>query len=286
VFLKSKKIYITFAMAHIANPNETHASANSTLEEIREASVQVLLETVAGVVQQKEAHSNVFDSTAETNIPKFGMQEITLGSVLGRGGFCVVREIRRIKAVVSGSSNKSSNNNLNSNSSNMSESSLLFRMMKRTQSRNGRKKYVFKQIFPELKDTDKLAFLKGTVDLATEAKYLSALVHPNIILLCGASRKGPCEEGYFLVLEKLTETLTKKLKTWVNIDRQCNGITGVFTGSKKKMQQLYQTRLEVAFDIANGAEYLHEKNVVFRDLVRVDMAKWEYNGNTVPPEKN
>ena len=136
---------------------------------------------------------------------------------------------------------------------------------------SGRKKYktryVMKQISSDLKRSDKINFLKGTVDLAMETRFLASIQHENVISLRGISNNGAFSDGYFIILERLNETLGQKVKGWMDMDRQCKGITGVFTGSKKKAHKLQMERISAAYDLAAAMEYLHQKDIVFRDLV-------------------
>jgi len=130
-------------------------------------------------------------------------------------------------------------------------------------------KYVLKRVAAEYQREDKITFLKGTVDLAMEAHYLSALHHPNIIALVGMSAAEPHhEEGYFILVEKLVETLTKRFTRWTTMDRACKGITGILVGSKKKVAKLFKQRMDAAYGIAAGGNYLHQQRIIFRDLVR------------------
>jgi serine/threonine protein kinase len=264
-------------------------STKDIIQDMRNASDEVLMQMAREIVEKQCADSKVLDLAGEARIPKFSSREITLGRVLGRGGFCIVREIEKIKTSPSHGHAKKS------------KGSFMFRMMKpclsktperKTESKNteddcdsvsdipraevaarskksrkSRGRYVLKQVAPDLKHSDKITYMKGTVDMAMEAQFLSALDHPNILRLTGVNAQGPYSDGYFLVLEKLNETLSRKIKTWMNMDRQCKGITGVFAGSKRKEEDLYRDRIEASYDIAAGAAYLHEKNVVFRDLV-------------------
>ena len=73
------------------------SETRDTMRDMKYASTDVLLNTAADIVAQKTKNSAVFDATAEARVPKFDMQSIKLGKVLGRGGFCVVREIERIR---------------------------------------------------------------------------------------------------------------------------------------------------------------------------------------------
>ena len=287
------------------------SKSKDIMKDMRRAPTHVLLATAEDIVQQQTQGSTVFDPTVEARIPGFDTQEITLGRVLGRGGFCVVREVEKINT---GAGDEGSLSSLRS------KGSFLMRMMRRKPSkrslgrkstgdadssvcgsdlndstidvpvtdnvgvvdfkysrdfvarsaRKGRRKgarYVVKRVALELKHEDKIRFLKGTVDLAMEAKFLSVLDHPNIVQLVGVSSCGPFTENSFIVLEKMTETLTRRFKTWMNVSRQCQGVTGIFTGSKGKIEGLNRERIEVAYDIACGANYLHKKNIIFRDLV-------------------
>jgi len=134
-----------------------------------------------------------------------------------------------------------------------------------------------KQLASELKRLDKIKFLKGTVDLAMETRFLASLHHDNIIRLHGVSSDGAFSDGYFIILERINETLGRRVKSWMDIDRQCKGITGVFTGSKKKALKLQSERMSAACDLAAGMEFLHRRNIVFRDL-KPDNIGFDYNG--------
>jgi serine/threonine protein kinase len=124
-----------------------------------------------------------------------------------------------------------------------------------------------KQLSSDLKRSDKINFLKGTVDLAMETRFLASIHHENVISLKGISNIGAFSDGYFIILERLNETLGRKVKGWMDMDRQCKGITGVFTGSKKKAHTLQMERISAACDLAAAMGYLHQKDIVFRDLV-------------------
>lgn len=101
-----------------------------------------------------------------------------------------------------------------------------------------------------------------------ETRILSSLDHQNIIKLEASSAVDAFSEGYFIVLEKVNETLSRKMKGWMDLDRQCKGITGVFTGSKSKVRRLQSERIAAAYDLSVGMKYLHDRRIVFRDLVR------------------
>ena len=284
---------------------EDLSTKEEAMRDIESAPAEELLHTAAEVVAGKVAGSDIFDSTAEARIPKFDKHELTLGRVLGRGGFCVVREIEKIKTCESSSGGgsmppkrslfKRLRRPLKAKKNPMTSPAAVPRsggsdiesfvdmecvqdivvdvklsrdfVASRSKSKKTGGRYVIKRVAAELERDDAHTFLKGVVDLAMEKKFLAALDHPNIIKLCGEYTRGPCTEGYFVVLEKLTETLTKRIKKWMDINRNCQGFPGVFMGSKRTMEDLMTKRLLAANDIARGGAYMHSRKVMFRDLV-------------------
>eukprot|EP00542_Grammatophora_oceanica_P015018 CAMPEP_0194036986 /NCGR_PEP_ID=MMETSP0009_2-20130614/9362_1 /TAXON_ID=210454 /ORGANISM="Grammatophora oceanica, Strain CCMP 410" /LENGTH=501 /DNA_ID=CAMNT_0038678971 /DNA_START=162 /DNA_END=1667 /DNA_ORIENTATION=+ len=130
----------------------------------------------------------------------------------------------------------------------------------------GQAKYVIKRVAEEWEYQNRITFLKGVIDLAMETKFLNSVNHPNIIEPRGFAEGGAFQPGYFIVLDRLHETLPKKIKTWTTTDRQCKGITGVFVGGKAKVAKLITDRLRVAFDVASALHYMHSMNIVYRDL--------------------
>ena len=60
--------------------------------------------------------------------------------------------------------------------------------------------------------------IKGAADLVLEAKFLANLNHPNIVQLHALSTEGMSgfgqDRGYFLVLDRLSETLESRFKSW------------------------------------------------------------------------
>ena len=295
--------------------SEHHAALN----DIRKAPVHDLLQTAKDIVREKAEDSHVFDETAEARVQKLDLDSIRVGRVIGRGGFCVVREIDKIKR-----SDKRSDVSMSTRSvstAGTSQASLLAVLRRRFRKRRGiargnskrslgagldvdseespvhididknadnnlsianqvtfenldllagrksRGKYVLKQVAPDLQNDDKITYLKGIVDLAMEAKFLAALDHPNLIRLTGESVDGPFQNGYFLVIEKLQDTLSKRIKIWMDTVRQSQGITGVIPGSKRRMEEMERDRLIAAYDIARAGGYLHSKDIIFRDLV-------------------
>jgi serine/threonine protein kinase len=289
-------------------PKRKHKS-----DDIRLASVEELLDTASRVVEFVHEDSKFLNADILARVPQFSDREIATGGIIGRGGFCIVRDIDRIHVTKRGNSfrsNKSSSSALADTTTNgasgfggilslcfkrdnSDDRSMSLRSMdnslhsrtgkeadvdsishkykytrehvasrsKKTRKNGGR--YVLKSLN---KDVDKITYMKGNVDIAMEAKFLAVLDHPNIIEMVAVSKSRPCTPGYFLILEKMTDTLTGRIKKWMDKERMYKGFAGFLTGGRKKELQLYYERIAAAYDIASGLFYLHSNNIVFRDL--------------------
>jgi serine/threonine protein kinase len=110
-------------------------------------------------------------------------------------------------------------------------------------------------------------YLMASFDLCMEAKLLERLNHENIIRL-HAVKAGNVEDAvnnreYFIVLDRLTETLQDRMIQWKQSNnKRCLWGGGAF-GNRPKREELGRVRT-VAIGIANGMEYLHAKGIIFR----------------------
>jgi serine/threonine protein kinase len=250
------------------------------------ASEATLLEVAKEVVEKEVSRSRIFQNAvaAESQLPYFHLSELILGRVVGRGGFGVVRELneirllsengskdsarmwsglgsaRRLRRAASSQSASNEHDELDTSSSRREF------LARRVWSDKGGK-YVVKQVEPSLLHTDRVTFLKGTIDIVLEAHFLTSLQYPHILQLKGLPRFSPFREiGYFLVLEYLQESLPERLNEWWHSMRRTRGVTGFITGNKKKATNLLLDRLLVAYDVADVMDFLHGKHIIYRDL--------------------
>lgn len=159
------------------------------------------------------------------------------------------------------------------------------------------KTYALKHLHPQV-TTKQKNFTASAIDLVLEAKILSCLDHPNIVKLFGVTEGAISKvfsgNGYFLLLDRLHETLEEKIREWITTeDLAATKIASappsqihaqarrgssrrpseqtieelVTELANKERAKLLSERIgSVAIDIAKGMEYLHKHRIVFRDL--------------------
>ena len=128
----------------------------------------------------------------------------------------------------------------------------------------------------------------AAVDMASEAKLLSALSHPNIIRIRGILGYVERPNGrYGIIMDKLRSTLQVQIQTWSHLNREENLALSptprpllehvpkwmLVRQHEKEKLNLYQKqneffldRLDACYDVAQAMQYLHSKRIIYRDL--------------------
>lgn len=274
--------------------------------------------------EEMALQSQVVDIFREECIPKFSETELVVGKILGSGSFNDVYEVRGLSLESDhqeGDSGLYGNHHSGSWSTDESTNTASLRYPRPANAefesnwfsgynRNqkvqrdflarhcirestGEARYAIKHLAPETL-ADDAAFETGAEDLATEARFLAALDHPNIIKLRGFSEGGVqgfakgSARGYFLVLDRLYQTLEDRLQTWYKEEahyRRWRRLLARTTSVIKAPQRVirpfrrssiemgthrpkdaFADRLTVAFDIAGALAYLHSHGIIYRDL--------------------
>lgn len=199
----------------------------------------------------------------------FDRNEISVGKQLGKGSFSNVYEIKSFRS--ESFSPRQSWNTANQ---------MIIRSYYRenaTEEHTGSGRYVMKHLKHSLMTTPK-AFQMAAVDLAVEAHFLSSFRHPHIVKLRGMAGDGieayrtGRHDGYFLIFDRLEETLEDRLSKWrheqhadeplsVMVERMklCNK-------SSPREAQFPSEPLKFASQIASALSYLHERDIMYRDL--------------------
>lgn len=174
-------------------------------------------------------------------LPRFDRDDFELGELIAFGGFSNVYEVKQFNV----------------------DSELTEEPESRKQN------YVVKHLNPKLAFNPK-KLVVGAKDLVMEAHFLSALDHENIIKLRGWSAAGiggftatGRADGFFLILDRLTLTLAKKISCW---REDAKTRKGLMKGRNSDKNRLFQERLKAGVDVCSAVAYLHERRILFRDL--------------------
>ncbi|KAL7547575.1 hypothetical protein ACHAWF_010868 [Thalassiosira exigua] len=142
----------------------------------------------------------------------FETREIVLGPLLGSGEFSDVYEVQAFRpdpSLAFGTDDEEE-----------SKARAAMKRNERTRDKKKKARYAVKHLRPELLVSyDRLQYAQAASDLAQEAQFLGSLQHPHVIKLRGASRAGPGgfaagPKGYFLIIDRLEETLDKRIRRW------------------------------------------------------------------------
>ncbi|KAL7567965.1 hypothetical protein ACA910_019674 [Epithemia clementina (nom. ined.)] len=129
--------------------------------------------------------------------------------------------------------------------------------------RNGEARYAVKRLHRDLSDLERA---RGMIDLAIEAKYLSVVWHPNIIKMRGIASGPKLSPDFFIIMDRLHETLAGKMEHWAHVQSEHQGTFFGIGANKPQVKQLLLERLTVAYDLAAAFSYMHDKKLVYRDI--------------------
>ena len=172
--------------------------------------------------------------------------ELTLGRNVGQGGFSNVSDILAID---------------------IHENSDAKRRGLAQQANAPESSFVLKTLRSDLPDEE---HAKGVLDLAIEADFLKVLSHPHIITMRGMADTDPHLPGFFVVLDRLLMTLDRRFNYWRKIVGENAGYWvpcyGYCCAKAPVLHQIWKERLVVALNMAQAIQYLHQQQIIYRDL--------------------
>jgi len=212
---------------------------------------------------------------------KFDLKELTIGRVLGRGGFCVVSDITKITLLqqeenIDDLSNKNGVKTRDDSASGCNDEQMISNIVQdrnfmamycvRKQrgsggggSKDSANRYAIKRI-QESSFNSHQTFINAVVDLAIEARFLSVIRHPNIIKMRAMERGSPYSTNFFVVLDRLYDIMPQRLAKWKK--SQVTGIAKLMDRKGKREMALWVERVTVAYDLACALKYLHDLKYV------------------------
>jgi serine/threonine protein kinase len=250
----------------------TAASASSSARPPAKKAPQLSPEQLARYAERavKKAFdgSTISDNAAE--YPKFKLSEMKLGKVLGKGGFGTVYEVRAFTAEDGGSfaprSTRSHRRLQMDDEVGVGEEESRQFIAEHCLRNGGDARYAVKQLSPEVVSDSNMC-LQGIHDMVVEARFLSNIVHPNIIKMRALASTSPYDAAFFIIMDRLYDTLEKRLLSWEARNCRLKGLAGrVMDRKGAKVGALYEERIVAAFDLSAAVSHLHERNIVYRDL--------------------
>lgn len=249
--------------------NHISSSFLARCEDIHAESPHSLAAALAATAQHKFkatlSDSLLKDETNRDSMVPFESREIKLGKLLGSGQFSQVYEIESFRL---GSEPPES--------ASATDVERRLYMNGRTRYRNTKKcTYALKHLRPTLPQAYKPSqYAQFASDLVQEAEFLAVLQHPNIIKLRGVSHldasgfhQGP--KGYFLLIDRLDETLDMRITAW---KKRRKRLSLDFLQSIKNRASICNSgtllaqKLEILLQVSAAMMFLHDKRVIFRDL--------------------
>ena len=228
-----------------------------TLADFEEASKYAIR-----VSKEISSYSKLADN--RDGIPLLERDEVVLGDLLGSGGFNNVYEVHAIELLTPESGGTAQYTHLTSTPTQAMSRRMLAKR------RDGELAVKF---LNESCKTSAEEYGNGAADLLLETRYLSALAsypHPNIIRLHGVAAAGAqgfstgAEGSYFLVLDRLADTLDSRIEVWKELERRKK--VNLSPEFELHLKALFVKQLQVGVDLASALSHLHKLRIIFRDL--------------------
>ena len=130
---------------------------------------------------------------------------------------------------------------------------------------DGSARYMIKAFRHEIINDSDL-FIQGVQYMMTESRILSSLSHPNIIKLQATSTVDAGSEFFFMVFDRLYESLDHHLERWsAGKTKGTFRKKGLFRKKEKKLNP-YDEKVLIMLDLSNAVHYLHTNKIVHRQL--------------------
>ena len=209
-----------------------------------------------------KSNSQYFDEEDLAVMPKYELDELTLGRVLGKGGFGTVSEIKMIQVAGTTSNSVGGDQEGDIGQKQQDKKFIADHCIRE----GGDARYAIKALSPEIK-SDGQKFFQGVLDMSVETMFLSVVDHPHIIKMRGLGACGMTHPDYFLVLDRLYDTLEARIPKWKLQTKKANSVMNKLKKkSSEKLDDIIEIKLSYAYDLMGAIEFLHKKGLIYRDL--------------------
>jgi len=207
---------------------------------------------VNGIVEEQ-----TFSIPTSDSLPSFGQHEVQIGRFLGKGAFCRVEEILSFTLT--------DDESIQHTTSQLARRQFLNNNCQRLGSGDAR--YAIKHVHPNIVN-DEQKCLAAIVDLLVETRFLLHLEHPHIIKLRGNRGGDPFGDSrYFLILDRLNETLRERISSWQEEQKSSLFMWRKFTKTGKSLyRNSFTERISKAFDLSSAIAYMHSEKICHRDI--------------------
>jgi serine/threonine protein kinase len=181
--------------------------------------------------------------------------EITVGKVLGKGGFCTVSEVSGVECTLT--DKEKAEEGFQKTYIGLQNK----KYIKDRHDRLGHARYAIKKVTAgSFEKGDPHFFVSSIVDLAMEVNFLAVLRHTHIIKMRALTDVPRTSADFFIVMDRLPDTLDRRIEVWTKKNKR--------SMTKKNIkEEMFYDRLSIAYDICSALLFLHRNNVVYRDLV-------------------
>ena len=256
------KAAFTGLFPHAESKVTTDLESDSHCEE--EDDLEDLLSYAEDKIAEMKSESQYFEEEDLAVIPKFELDEFSLGRVLGKGGFGTVSEIKSITCASARTGTQDSVPQEEDGDIEQKHQDKQF-IADHCIREGGDARYAIKALSPEVKSDDDL-YIQGVIDMSIETLFLAVIDHPHIIKMRGFGSCGMNHPDYFIILDRLYDTLGTRIMKWKRQTKKANGIMNKLKKkSSEENNKIVEMKLKYAYDLMGAIKHLHQKGLIHRD---------------------